>query len=339
MNIIEIDKFINDLKTEDKSSYSLSKIRLLPPAKLYNIIYQTNDNEFQDKYSDRLIDLIEIVDTKTSFLFGNNDFINTNKILGAIDNQLFLLKKINFIISVDIKLKYIYSLTKTDFILEAIHHAFFIQRICIQQLKNSNDKLFIRNVYLKMRNMFSYMKLIASQNGLYEHESQFKQIYKNIDLMLLYQNYITNIYDFDICKAYRDGQFMHFCITGNNLSDYSKVKEKIIFRLKLSVKIFSNLISKYFWGYGESIKRICLNSLIIILAYSLAIYFNIIHTKGEDLNCISSLYFSIVTFTSLGYGDIRPDSDNLSRILMSFEAIIGVVCIALIVFILGRRSK
>ncbi|MCT9096824.1 pentapeptide repeat-containing protein [Haloarchaeobius sp. HME9146] len=50
----------------------------------------------------------------------------------------------------------------------------------------------------------------------------------------------------------------------------------------------------------------------------------------------TSLYFSIVTFTTLGYGDIQPE--GFSRYVAASEAVIGASLMALLVFVLGRRA-
>ena len=49
-----------------------------------------------------------------------------------------------------------------------------------------------------------------------------------------------------------------------------------------------------------------------------------------------SLYFSIVTFTGLGYGDINPVGD-FARALAGIEAVLGQLLLALLVFVLAQR--
>lgn len=49
-----------------------------------------------------------------------------------------------------------------------------------------------------------------------------------------------------------------------------------------------------------------------------------------------SLYFSTLTFTTLGFGDFRPV--GWGRLLATFETGLGVTLLALLVFVLGRRA-
>lgn len=51
---------------------------------------------------------------------------------------------------------------------------------------------------------------------------------------------------------------------------------------------------------------------------------------------LKSLYFSIVTFTTLGYGDIQPVG-NLARALAGIESLLGALLTALLVFVLSQR--
>jgi len=50
-----------------------------------------------------------------------------------------------------------------------------------------------------------------------------------------------------------------------------------------------------------------------------------------------SLYFSTVTFTTLGLGDFRP-VDNKGRIFVGLEAFIGAFMMALFVYTFARRT-
>ena len=86
-------------------------------------------------------------------------------------------------------------------------------------------------------------------------------------------------------------------------------------------------------GYGERPLRPIFMSGLIILIYSL-IYCSC--NAISEMGFIASLYFSIVTFTTLGYGDIYPKP--AFRLLASTEAILGILFIGLFLFTMGRRA-
>ena len=54
------------------------------------------------------------------------------------------------------------------------------------------------------------------------------------------------------------------------------------------------------------------------------------------LDILNGLYFSVITFTTIGYGDFYPASP-LSRLLVGLESLAGALLIALFVFVIGRQ--
>ncbi|MBB6645531.1 pentapeptide repeat-containing protein [Halobellus ruber] len=59
---------------------------------------------------------------------------------------------------------------------------------------------------------------------------------------------------------------------------------------------------------------------------------------GEVASTLArSLYFSVITFSTIGYGDLFPTGTG-SRILVGLESLAGAVLIALLIFVLGRRT-
>ena len=54
-------------------------------------------------------------------------------------------------------------------------------------------------------------------------------------------------------------------------------------------------------------------------------------------NFPDSFYFSLITFTTLGYGDFRP-LEGWGRILAGSEAFIGAFMMALFVYTFARRT-
>ena len=119
------------------------------------------------------------------------------------------------------------------------------------------------------------------------------------------------------------------------------------------------------YGYGERPWNVAITAGVVILFF--ALFFSIIgignpeiieikgtaiqQTSGNivDLafkgsiknnvirNFLDSLYFSTITFTTLGYGDFRP-LEGLGRILAGSEAFIGAFMMALFVYTFARRT-
>ena len=101
-------------------------------------------------------------------------------------------------------------------------------------------------------------------------------------------------------------------------------------------------------NHGESVKRVVYWSIGVILACALAYPFTGGIATGNEvfratsLSALSlglvlrSLYFSTVTFTTLGYGDYHPVGE-WSKALAGAESLAGALLVALFVFVLGRR--
>ncbi len=148
-----------------------------------------------------------------------------------------------------------------------------------------------------------------------------------------------------------------------------KKEEKSHFLKWICSKNFKNWIVSGFWnmiyGYGERPCNVIKTAVAIILIFALSFSFiglgnpEIIELKGTAIhqksgntvdlvskgllknnvirNFPDSLYFSTITFTTLGYGDFRP-LEGWGRILAGSEAFIGAFMMALFVYTFARRT-
>ena len=103
---------------------------------------------------------------------------------------------------------------------------------------------------------------------------------------------------------------------------------------KYSFRRLSSKIVDLFCGYGEDPIRIVGISICLILICAMCYTFTGLSYQGEVISYdsnkslldnfslfLSCLYYSIVTFTTLGYGDFTPV--GLSRAIAAFEAFTG----------------
>lgn len=109
---------------------------------------------------------------------------------------------------------------------------------------------------------------------------------------------------------------------------------KIYFFFFRLLRLISTLISYLTWGFGERPARSLISSLLVMLSCSLIYYFSPESTTYNNLG--DSLYFSIVTFVTLGYGDIYQRTIEL-KMTSSLESAFGVVLNGL--FLAGFASK
>lgn len=128
-------------------------------------------------------------------------------------------------------------------------------------------------------------------------------------------------------------------------------KEMVMRRLQLPHLSFKRNFSKLvdlFCGYGESPLRVVAFSVFIIVVFATLYFFSGLSFSGESLAYapntgvinnikiyLSALYFSVVTFTTLGYGDLAPV--GVARALAAFEAFIGSFTLALFVVVFVKK--
>jgi len=99
----------------------------------------------------------------------------------------------------------------------------------------------------------------------------------------------------------------------------------------------ASLVECAMWGYGERPFRIFLFALFMIALYA-RIFHGVDWGDKASLSWIDSIYFSVVTFTTLGYGDILPTTTTL-KLLCGSEAILGAFTMGLVVAGFAGRSK
>lgn len=128
-------------------------------------------------------------------------------------------------------------------------------------------------------------------------------------------------------------------------------KEMVMRRYQMKPFSFERMISRLvdlFCGYGEKPINVIFFSLCIILTSAVLFFFVGIQNEGEFtaftlensffvniMHFFNSLYFSVVTFTTLGYGDISPI--GFSRLIAATEAFIGSFTLALFVVVFVKK--
>jgi ion channel len=125
-------------------------------------------------------------------------------------------------------------------------------------------------------------------------------------------------------KKYERISFLH--VKENFQNRYYQAKRKIaklILKINFLLRYIYSSFLNILWGYGERPARIFGISLITILIFTFVFCYSPQASLTTKHHFTTSLYFSIVTFTTLGYGDINQQS-NLLRLLSGFEALLGM---------------
>ncbi len=137
-----------------------------------------------------------------------------------------------------------------------------------------------------------------------------------------------------------------FTSTGRyNDASWASFKEKTMerrtLRKKGSLAYIPSLIMNILCGYGEKPYRIILSALFCILGFAFlygtlgAIEYSA--SPGTQPGWVDYIYYSTITYTTVGYGDFIPKPLSIFRILADTEAFLGIFLAGLFVFTLARK--
>lgn len=120
-----------------------------------------------------------------------------------------------------------------------------------------------------------------------------------------------------------------------------KTMEKIRLKKDKSLSYIPVAFMGFLCGYGERPQRIVFSSGLIIFIYAVIFYLlKSIKTAAPGIFTLSFgdyIYYSVVTFTTLGYGDIIPKVSTAYRLLAVSEAFLGAFMMGLFIFTLARK--
>ncbi|MBA7497828.1 hypothetical protein ES704_00560 [subsurface metagenome] len=221
-----------------------------------------------------------------------------------------------------------------------------INHILQEKEKKFNEA---QEVYLLLKNNFHSIGQYEDESWAFTKERDMERMSKSFySLLRKYKKYSL------FKKILKQGNLLKRVIIK------SKIFSKWLFSKK-AIEWFNLSVSDFIYQYGENPWRVIRFALIIIFLFAIILNFSgivnsdntnliiefIKKSQGDEytirylgpilgsfLNC---LYFSVVTFTTLGYGDFQP-AVGLSRFFVSLESIIGAITMALFVYTFARRT-
>ncbi len=129
-------------------------------------------------------------------------------------------------------------------------------------------------------------------------------------------------------------------VRGAGYTDFLSPADKIM-RLIWAVRLLPEVVfGRLLFGYGERPVRVLIAGALIILAC--AFFYSqpdLLVYRGQptEPSFLQGLYFSTITFTTLGYGDLHPAIIGPCRYVAMAEAAAGGCMMALFVVCLAKR--
>lgn len=117
-------------------------------------------------------------------------------------------------------------------------------------------------------------------------------------------------------------------------------RPKTLFLLLWSkMRWLASIFEELLWGYGERPMRVVLCMVLAITIYA-CVYHAMPWPKTTNIptGWLDDFYFSAVTFTTLGYGDILP-ATNALKLICASEALVGGLSLGLIVAGFSNRGR
>ena len=120
-----------------------------------------------------------------------------------------------------------------------------------------------------------------------------------------------------------------------------KFKSKEIRLLEFILRWIANITLDWVLGYGWRIRRFAVSSAMLLACLTAWNYYFWHNLTGDETiakspSIIKSLYFTVITITTLGYGDLTP-ATAMGMIFASTQTILGVIWIGMLVSVVVRK--
>lgn len=120
-----------------------------------------------------------------------------------------------------------------------------------------------------------------------------------------------------------------------------KRMERLLLLKNKSLAYIPSSLMGILCGYGEKPYRVILSSISIIAGYAFIYYFldSIKYALDASyaMNIFNYVYYSTITFATVGYGDFVPKLNSLYQLISCSEGFVGAFMIGLFVFTLARK--
>lgn len=204
----------------------------------------------------------------------------------------------------------------------------------------------VKNVQIKNSNIQQWMFINCKTTGniidsklflIAIYGGQFNPTFTNSEIDKIDVKHKEFIHDSSFEKTYRTLSKSAKEAGNKELSKKLKISEYNFIKDKTrGIKKWLMTLDKIYWDYGQNPKRLIYVTLITIFAFGLFFSFfpehfsdSSLHNKSYAKILFNTQYYSAVTFSTLGYGDISPR--GFLKLFAGFEAIFGAITLGFLV--------
>lgn len=172
------------------------------------------------------------------------------------------------------------------------------------------------------------------------HKSKITRTYidpTSFSFSSLWHWYWPNVNVWFFQTLYRNSKDMHqekFAMIADKKFQFYKRYEYLRGQKPQLIKFILSFLYDYLLGYGYGIK----NALsVTIISISIFAFFIKGHLEGGDHNFLNALYFSAVSFTTVGYGDLSPELKIIPISITVIFLLMSMVWCAVVTAIIVKR--
>ncbi len=149
-------------------------------------------------------------------------------------------------------------------------------------------------------------------------------------------------------KSYEEAHYVYLQLKNNfaNIGFYddkiwASIKEQemerfIALKNRRWLKYLLYTFYRYYGNYGQDARLILLWGVVTVLVFGVIYYVtNTVDWGKQSADLLTAIYFSVITFLTIGYGDIVPI--GIGKLLASIEGAFGTITVSAFVVVLAKN--